>query len=768
MRQKYENELKHLELNPKKIYLTKILKKGYDPNSYFDSDWYLMVHSFPKKLMHDPLWDYVVAGESLGKNPNPIFSVSDYLKFNGDLENKKINYLLHYIEHGKKEGRFSNRIDFSISCKPKSSHQIARLKRIFKDRPLIAILIPVFNNWLYTERCLNSIFNTIDSEFIKVFIVNDSSTDETESRLKRFKNVNIINTPNNLGFTRACNFAFKKLSDFDYVYLMNNDTEAFDGFIANALEIFKTKSNVGIVGSRLIFPDGRLQESGGIIWSDGSGVNYGRNQDMDDPRFNFTREVDYVSGAGILINYKSLAEVNFFDEIYSPAYYEDTDLSFKLRAINRKTYVSSGSVLIHHEGKTHGIDINNGIKSNQVTNRAKFHSKWKNILEAEHFSPITSELNQVVFKYLEKQGFILWIDSRAPRELEDSGSVRAKNIMTIAQEAGYAIVFVPDNGFVDDTYSDSLRNFGIAICQDASDATFHFGKNVQFIWISRYPNLLRSYSFIYKEISSAQIIFDTVDLHWIREKRESQYKITPDSHSNLTETKNLEIAAAHLANFVITVSRQEMEILSQHISPKKISVVGNIHHVSDSISIFDETLGLIFVGSFGFSPNLFAINWFLKEIFPILPDEIQKDGITIIGSDTPQEIANLNSKQIRVLGWVEDTSEFIQKSRISIAPLLFGAGVKGKVGEAMSLGTPTVLTTIAAEGMNISHEREALIADSALDFANAINRLYLDRLLWEKLQVNAKNLISQKFSAQMAKQAFENILKDNTSDSNLL
>jgi len=169
-----------------------------------------------------------------------------------------------------------------------------------------------------------------------------------------------------------------------YVILLNNDTIVNRGWMESLVEFAEKTPDCGAVGSKLIYPDGRLQEAGGIIFSDGNGWNYGRGMDPSDPKFNFVREVDYISGASLMVRKDLWDEIGGLDDRFSPAYFEDSDLCFEVRKHGYKVYYQPKSSIIHFEGTTNGTDINNGRKRYQITNRPKFVEKWKDALKFQY------------------------------------------------------------------------------------------------------------------------------------------------------------------------------------------------------------------------------------------------------------------------------------------------------------------------------------------------------------------------------------------------
>ncbi len=267
------------------------------------------------------------------------------------------------------------------------------------SKPTVSIVIPVFNKALYTYNCLLTL-QKYDSEISKeVVIVNNASSDATIDLCKRLQGAfQVINNKDNKGFVEACRQG-ADIAKGKFVLFLNNDTQVLPNWLANMVKLMDSNPKIGITGSKLIYPNGQLQEAGGIIFNDASGWNYGRLQEPTEPKYNKNREVDYCSGASLMIRKALWEQIGGFDLRYAPAYYEDTDLCFATRAAGYKVIYCHDSEVIHHEGITAGTDIQTGYKAYQAINRKKFQAKWWNVLSNHPLPPPQSSHEEAAFRF---------------------------------------------------------------------------------------------------------------------------------------------------------------------------------------------------------------------------------------------------------------------------------------------------------------------------------------------------------------------------------
>ncbi len=254
--------------------------------------------------------------------------------------------------------------------------------------PTVSVIIPTYGQVPCTLRCLAAIAAHPPAAPIEVIVVDDASPDPAVADLKQVEGIRLIRNPTNLGYLRTCNEA-ARLAIGTHLLFLNNDTEPRANWLDEMLRLANTRSDIGAVGAKLVYADGTLQEAGGIIWNDATGWNYGRGDDPDKPEYNYVREADYCSGAALLVPRAVFAALDGFDPRYAPAYFEDTDLAFRLRQAGYKVLYEPRAVVMHHEGVSHGTDTRLGVKASQEINRHRFIARWAEILATQHLAPGT-------------------------------------------------------------------------------------------------------------------------------------------------------------------------------------------------------------------------------------------------------------------------------------------------------------------------------------------------------------------------------------------
>ena len=610
-----------------------------------------------------------------------------------------------------------------------------KLRFVKEGHPMVSIVIPVYNQIHYTYACLLSILEHTKDVDYEVIIADDVSSDATAELSKFTENVVICRNETNQGFLRNCNQAAKAAKG-KYVMFLNNDTKVTDGWLLSLVNLIESDSSIGMVGSKLVYPDGRLQEAGGILWSDGSGWNYGRLDDPEKPEYNYVKDVDYISGAAILLSNELWKQIGGFDERFAPAYCEDSDLAFEVRKAGYRVVYQPLSKVIHFEGISNGTDVNgSGLKRYQVENSKKLKEKWA----AEFKKQSVNDGNPDPFRARERsqeKDMILVVDHYVPTYDRDAGSKTTYQYLKMFVDKGYVVKFLGDNFLHEEPYSTALEQMGIEILYGKEyqagiwDWLKAHGDDIKVAYLNR-PHIAQKYMDFLREQTNMKLIYYGHDLHFLREGREYELTGDPQKREASEYWRSMELRLMKKAAVSYYPSYVEREAIHE-IEPS-IPVKAIVAYVFDRFfnhipCDFEKREGLLFVGGFAHPPNADAVLWFAREIFPLIRKELSVP-FYIVGSKVTDEIKALEQPDngIIVKGFVseEELARLYASCRIVVVPLRYGAGVKGKVIEALYHGAPVVTTSIGAEGIPEAEE-VMTVRDEPESFAREVTDLYHD------------------------------------------
>ncbi len=629
------------------------------------------------------------------------------------------------------------------------------------EQPLVSIIIPVYNQFAYTYRCLESILKNSSDIKYEVIIGNDCSTDQTKELDKVVHGINIINNKENLRFLRNCNNASKQAKG-KYILFLNNDTQVQENWLSSLLNIIENDVTVGMVGSKLIYPDGYLQEAGGIVWNDGSAWNFGQKKLPDAAEYNYVKDVDYISGAAIMIRKSLWEEIGGFDDRFAPAYYEDTDLAFEVRKHGYRVVYQPLSVVIHFEGISNGTDVKQGIKAYQVENQNKFYEKWKEVLEKEHYPNAENVFLAKDRSRLKKR--ILVVDHYVPNYDKDAGGKCTYMYLKTFIKLGMKVAFIGDNFAKMEPYATELNQLGIEILY----GSFYYNnwqewlknnlKYFDYVYLQR-PHISIKYMDIVKEYSHAKVFYFAHDLHHLREYRQYQLDHNPETLKSSEHWKKIEYELFEKADVGHVVGSYEQEIMQKAFPDKPIRNIPLYIYedeLNDIQKDFSKREDIMYVGGFGHPPNEDAVLWFAREVFPKVLEKYPTMKWHVVGSKVPKVIQELASDNILIEGFQpdEELHRLYRECRMAVVPLRYGAGVKGKVVESAYFQIPLVTTSIGAEGLNCE-DHPFIVEDDAGKMAEIICNLYESFDELKELSDKGKVFIQKNFTLEVA----ENVLK---------
>jgi GT2 family glycosyltransferase/glycosyltransferase involved in cell wall biosynthesis len=626
------------------------------------------------------------------------------------------------------------------------------------DQVEVSIVIPVYNQVDFTHACLAAVQQHSGDISFEVIVVDDASTDATPDIIGGIPGITYLRADTNAGFIASCNRG-AEMARGNFLAFLNNDTTVTSGWLSALRETFDFEPKAGLVGSKLVYPDGRLQEAGGIIWRDGSGWNRGKFQDPGKPEYNYLKEVDYCSAASLMVQRALFAEVGGFDAKYAPGYYEDTDLAFKVAQRGKKVLYQPLSVVTHYEGVTGGTDTSTGAKRFQTINQETFTASWGMALadKPENGDLISYETLPPGTKR------ILVIDHHLPMPDRDSGSLRMYHILTILHDLGHRVIFLPDNLADTPPYTGDLEKRGIEVVhypyiKSARAYLEAHGLDFDIVILSRCDFARKHIADVRRYAPNSRLIFDTVDLHFLREDREAALTQNLALKESATAKRELEYSLVEKADQTWVVSSIEQELLRAAHPDKSVEVVSNIVSVPGSATPFSLRRDILFIGSFQHPPNTDAVLFFARDIFPRVQQQLPATKFYIVGDKAPPEVIRLADESIIVTGYQPDVRCYFDHIKLSLAPLRFGAGVKGKINQSMGFGVPVVATSLAIEGMDLNDREDVLVADDPESFANAVIQLYRSDDLWDRLSRQGIKKAQESYSVEAARKQLLRLL----------
>ena len=679
----------------------------------------------------------------------------------GSVERKKLNYRLMSIFHPIKyfklthseHGRNLIEGEFKIGDLYKEK---GKINFPYAENPKVSIIIPVYNQVHYTYACLVSILENTERFDYEIIIADDVSTDATKEIDKFVSGLVIARNESNQGFLKNCNNAAKKARG-EYIFFLNNDTTVQKDWLPPLIRLLESDKSIGMVGSKLIYPDGRLQEAGGIIWSDGSGWNYGRCDDPNKPEYNYVRDVDYISGAAIMLSRKLWEDIGGFDERYAPAYCEDSDLAFEVRKRGLRVVYQPLSVVTHFEGVSNGTDVNGtGLKRYQVENNKKLQEKWSEEFKNQYDNVGVPNAFRARERSRGKK-VILFVDHYVPTFDKDAGSKTTFQYIKMFIERGYVVKFLPDNFAKSEPYTSILEQMGVEVLYGNEMRTNIFEwiennqANIDIAYLNR-PHIATKYIDFIKEKTDIKVIYYGHDLHFLRERRE--YELTGDVERKNASAywKSMELDLMRKASISYYPSNVEVDYI--HTFDKKINAKAITAYVFEKFGNIDYNPdirdGVLFVGGFSHPPNADALKYFLDNMWDEIYAQI-KAPFYIVGSNATDEIKALHNeaKGIIFKGFVseEELKELYEKVRLVVVPLRYGAGVKGKVIEALYYNDPVITTGVGAEGIDNSYN-QMLVADEPGDFVEKCVNLYKDKEALKAMSKEADDYVRNKHSIE--------------------
>ena len=527
------------------------------------------------------------------------------------------------------------------------------------------------------------------------------------------------------------------------------------GWLDELAGTFAREPDAAVVTARVVRDDGLLQATGILLGARGLPRDPGYLAEAADPAFHFLRPVHAVGGVAFAVRRDLLAGAGGFSNAYTALAHAVFDLCMRLRLRGHQVLYQPLASGIWSDDGSEQTPPSPDLAAPDEQSR-QLRQRW--LPERAPAGPAATDA---------EAGFLgraLVIDNALPRPDHDAGSVATFEQMLLLRRLGYRIAFASAGGDEDlPAAKDALRRNGIEV---VGPPAYHsvtayleaHGADLDIVQIYRHANATMFQERVRGLAPQARLLFAPADLHHLREARAAELTGEAAPEAALTRTRELDCIRNSDASII--TSDHEIALLRADVPPAKLRLLRWIAPVRPSARGFAGRHGLCFIGSFGHPPNADGVLWFVAEVLPLVLRALPDLRFYIAGANPPDSIRALAGAQVEVLGWVADLDALFAQVRLSVAPLRYGAGFKGKVGTSLAYGVPVVGSTIALEGTGLAVGDGIAIADTAASFAEEVVRLHQDEAAWTALAATALQRCRELYSPQAALQVYRQLLTD--------
>ena len=603
------------------------------------------------------------------------------------------------------------------------------LLRAEDGQPRAAVIVLAYRETELLQRCLQSLAAHRSRFPFDVLVVANGVTPEVEAVL-RHAGVAVVWSRANRGFAAGCNLGASH-SRSEYLVLLNDDAEPEPGWLDALICAADAHPDVGAVGSLVLFPDGTVQEAGGVVWREGQTALIGRGADSDDPHLQTAGLVDYASACALLVRRQAWVEAGGMDECYYPAYYEDVDLCLSLRSRGWRIWLEPAARVRHAESAS----TDPATKALAMArNEARFQHKWREVLDRQpsHSGKPDQNLATAVAAGRRGPRRVLIVDDRAPAPGLGGGFGRMWDIVESLSRRGVQLTLVAT---VDATGNSHLDRLGVRVASDPGRWLNDPDNLVEVAVVSR-PNNAHLVDLIRASQPWATVLYDAEALFHRRLERELEF-VDDERQAvigqQLQPIKAVEASLRSRFDGIVAISPEERDWLASQPGDAPVSLIEPLvppRFVSRQT--FETRRGAVFVAGWiagSDSPNGDGLCWFARNVLPLVRSRLPGCLVLVTG-DAPTVLRRFESASLRFTGHVPDLDALYASVRVAIAPIRFGSGVKIKSVEALLRGVPVVGTRHSAEGVPDDLLMGARITDDPVDFADNLFELLTDKPAW--------------------------------------
>ncbi|HEY7562781.1 MAG TPA: glycosyltransferase [Gaiellaceae bacterium] len=621
------------------------------------------------------------------------------------------------------------------------------------DTPLVSVVMVTHGAGETAVKAVKALIENTDEPF-ELVIVDNPSGDRTAAALKEnIQGATIVENEDNVGFARASNQG-ADLCSGHFLCFLNPDSFVQPGWLRPLLQAFERNESVGVAVPLFLHEDGRVQEAGSALDSRGVAFSVGDGEDASSFSVRFPRPIDFGSAACLVVRADLFDEVDGFDPVYTPAYYEDADLCFRLNARGYITVYEPDSRVVHLRGGS-------TPRARRLTwmNRRIFLERWRDRLELR--KPLRADQDNPrmhpAHRDAEQLERILVIDDRVPHHDRGSGDPRmAKLVAEVADLWPDARVTflgaVPSNA---ERYAAPLLAQGIevAVADDQVRQWFEQRRyHYSVVLVSRASNIDRFEQELRRTQAQARRIYDIEALAFRREDDEQTAKLEELEGAGIGGADVVLCASEDEASYARDRTDAPVFVLPTYVDP--------LEHPPG----YEDRAGVAFFGGFlagPGGPNEDAAAHLVRDVMPLLWERLPALEVEILGANPTPVVRELQGPRVNVVGFVPDPIDRLSRLRVHVHPLRIGAGIKLKLIDTMAAGLPFVTTPTGAEGLGLADLEDVLVAESPSDLTRLALELYENAGLWADVQGRLLDLVSRRFGRESFRrtliEAFANI-----------
>ncbi len=586
-------------------------------------------------------------------------------------------------------------------------------------QPLLSIAVVGNGDWCHMNRSLELVRRLALEDAPEILVLHDPAV---AREMQMHVGVQLIPVLKGTPFAQVLKAAVSGARG-RYLYVLDSRFVPATGAVAALASTLASDARIALAGSRMCTLDGRLHEAGRVILSDGSIQPCGAGCSISDSRYAFVREVDSVSPASFMVRLDSLRAASLDEASFADSSYAVADLCREMRARGLQCVCQPLSMVFAEEKLDLAVNPSDARAFRSASNA------------------------------------ILFLDEHVPFDDRDAGSRRLALLLRLARARGWSVVFGSLDNRAYAPYSDRLRQAGIEVIlgfgEDSLARLRARGLLFDCVWVSRARVASNYLAAVRSSQPQARVVYDTVDLHFVRLSRQAMLQGRGTGHHDM---ERLELDAARRSDLTVVTSSHEVATLHAR-GIMNVAVVSLAEPLADRGPDRENRQGILFLGNYAHAPNVDAARWLAEEIVPRVRQRVPGITLTLAGADPTPALRKLSSELVRVPGFIDDLEPVFARHRVFAAPLRFGAGLKGKIVQAMAAGIPIVTTSIGAEGIAGS-ENELVIADDVPSFADALVSLHENKQQWELYSSRVRKA-ALRFSPESVAAQFYAVLEPN-------